>query len=1227
MARNWTDEQKCVIDQTDSNLLVAAAAGSGKTAVMVERIIRRVLSKDKPVDIDRIVVVTFTKAAANEMRERIGKALFDAMKNETDYAEKNIIRRQLALLENSLICTIDSFCNYILRNYFNTIDLDPAFRIGDEGELKLMMSDVADEVIEAAYEQGGAEFLDFVESYVPGKSDKRLAEWILKLYDFSQSNPYPEKWLNECRAWYEISSEEEFVNSRAVQFMLENIRLLVGDYASRYAAVLEALREPGGILEYVETFEREQDFLEKIATTTDYNTMKQLLETGFVRLPNAPKGADEEIKRLAQNTRNDVKKRLSEYAGDFFGYDVDVQLSMIKLMKNHANVIINLTLDFMRRFDEEKRESNVLSFSDIEHLALKALLEEAEDGYRPTFVAKELSRLYEEIYIDEYQDSNMVQELILSAISRQADDYGNMFMVGDIKQSIYSFRQADPKIFLGKYNTYTENGACGDVLITLHKNFRSRANVLESVNDIFDKIMHSNLGGVEYDKDARLVPGREYPENSMAGGSTELLIYDAGTAGEQQTEEEDTKKRVMLAKIAANRIKELTGGNFQVWDAFLKNGEGDYRTAKYSDIVILLRSANVAGPEYVEVLMKNGIPAICNTAAGYFSAREVAEVLNILSIIDNIRQDIPLAGALRSYYCYLTAEELALIRVTDKKLSLYDCILQYISENKKTPLAGKLISFLEFIEGYRKMAGYTPIHELVRMLIYDTGYVTHVAAMGTAKKRIANVDMLIEKAKAYEDTSFHGLFNFLRYIEKLKKYELDMGEADVFSESDNVVRIMSIHKSKGLEFPVVIVGDMDKRYNLMDANDRIILNAEYGIGMDYVDLNYRIRRKSLIKRIIAESSKLNMIGEELRILYVALTRASEKLILIGSVGDALKAEAEWKLRAGSEGGDYAYVYSALNYLDLCAPAFFQAVPGAEYSYSYIEAKDLYEEKTEVKVQSGEENVLVMSVPEKQKPEVMQIVAEKAMPDEDCAQNIKARFTWQYPYKQSTTLPGKYSVSELKHMTMEETEDETVIVPDAEPDKPVPFFMKECEESDEESSYAGGTNRGNAYHKFFEFFDYNVEADKAAIQEQLNNLVIAEKISKEYAELINVSKYVAFLKSDIGLRMKRAALAGELFREQQFITGFPAEELKTEAAGCKDIVLLQGIIDAYFVENGEIVIVDYKTDRVTTENYEYILTNRYKRQLELYGATLAQITGKNVKERVIYSVSVNREIVF
>ena len=1253
MATKWTKEQEKCINQKGSNLLVAAAAGSGKTAVMVERIVQRVMDKDNPVDIDRIIVVTFTKAAAAEMKGRIAARLAAELEREDLTAsERSRIRRQIMLTDNANICTIDSFCNFILRNYFNTIDLDPGFRIGDSAELKLMMNDVAEEVIEEAYESGSKDFLNFSYGYITGKTDKELTSLIINLYEYAQSNVDPEGWLCSLDELYNCENAADYNNSILTKQLLLNLKSLCEGYAYQAKLLADKCLEPGYISEYAETFRADADRMMQIADAGDYDSFRAALAEKAVRLKNAPKGVDEKIKVYLKKQREKLKEKISDIS-KLVNLSAEDNVSYLKLTKPYVQVVSRLTLEFSRKLLEKKTQENVFSFSDVEHMALSVLLKKDENGeFTRTFVAKELSAFYSEIYIDEYQDSNQVQEYILNAVSRCEEGTGNIFMVGDIKQSIYSFRQADPKIFLDKYNTYT-----GDSLIVLHKNFRSSANVLTCINEIFERIMHASLGNVEYDIDARLVHNDDRADEEDT--TCELLLFDSSkdseanlddssdeetveeitydgmndnskTKSEEDTDivtKEELTKECKMAKVIALRINEL-----------VKQG------AHYRDIVILLRNPNVIGSAYVKVLTEASIPAICTSTSGYFNAKEIKMIMDFLTVLDNPRQDIPLAAVLRSYFCFLSAEELAHLRGAYKELSLYDCVIKFMaddfgqSENRSMLRAtqAKLESLMALLDKYRRLASYLPIHELIRRIIYDTDYITYVCGMNMGKVRQANLLMLINKAEAFESTSYHGLFNFLRYIEKMAKYNVESDGANVLSENDDVVRIMSIHKSKGLEFPIVFLSGADKKFRENSNKTPFWYSSDYKLGMDYVDVKKRIRYKHNYKKALNIALRTQQIGEELRLLYVALTRAEAKFIVVGNVTDLEEKELMWTERANQNQGDYLYVYEKRNYLDYVAPMFYKTVTTGNYSRRVFTAADFglnVAEDTEV---SSQEKVL---------EELSKLPVEK-----DLIDNLKNRFSFVYAHSAAVKMPGKFSVSEIKHEFIDASDDQSVrLTQNPDTEKKTATRKKgssKAEKPNADTTNADATNadatnadvtssgtaaassgaeRGNAYHKFFEILDYSIPVSEKSLKAYLDECVEKDLISKEYASYLNLKKFVAFMKSPLGLRMKEAALSGKMRREQQFVAGFRPKQLKDSFEVDDETILLQGIIDCYFEEDNELVVVDYKTDAVPKDR-EDILLSRYTRQLELYRDAISKMTGISVKECVIYSVCLNKEIV-
>ncbi len=1170
----WTTKQQNAIDAKGCNLLVSAAAGSGKTAVLIERIIRRVLDEKAPTDIDTIVVVTFTRAAAEEMKTRLSNAFENELKKNP--GNRHLLR-QISLLDNARITTIDSFCTYIIRNYYNTISLEPDFRVADEGELSLIREDVIQELLEEKFNEGSREFLDFVEAFAPGKSIDRISEYILGLYRFSQSNPWPLEWLADCRKVFMTDSVKAYEKLPIVGYTLEYVRQLCRECADDCEIMLEYCRDMGGPAEYIPAIEADRDKWRHCDKADTFEQIAEILNTADENLKRSK--ADEELRKKVQTMRSRNKKRKEKLLAEYC-LDTDKQLEQLLSCKPYADIYLELVTEFTIRFGAYKKEQNIVDFSDIEHYALDILINRDNGHNTYTEIADELAESFNEIYIDEYQDSNPVQEYILNAVSKERFGTPNIFMVGDVKQSIYKFRMAKPELFMDKYARYPEyDTAQSDKYckIELHKNFRSRANVLEGINDVFHAVMKKTIGGIDYTDEVRLNAGRDF-EDSFDDIS-ELILMDRDMLNNNNWD-----KREASAHIAADRIIRLRKENPEL---------------KYSDCVILLRSDKTAGPVYASILANHGIPALYASSTGYFTANEVVKVLDFLRVIDNPRQEIPLAGLMRSYWAYFTAEELATVKGRKRRTELYDCLREYA--DKDNELGSKCRKFLELIKNYRDKAELLTIRELVSEIIYNTGYYDYTGAMMNGESRKANLDMLIVKAKEFENTSYFGVFNFLRYIDKLQKYDVDYGTDNTSQSADDAVRIMSIHKSKGLEFPVVIIGDFAKNYNLRDANDPVIYDSDYGIAMDYVDLNRRIRENVVYKNLISRKIKSDGIGEELRVLYVAMTRAVNKLIMIGVTGME-KSLDKWQLAKESGRIESGYLTENTNYLDLVAPV---ALNNNRFRVREISMDELYD------IIAAHE-IAVLS-------DAMDISGQmdEYEADADIYRLVKEKLEYKYPYSNILSVKSKYSVSDLKHKAMEESDNLEARIELPESKKAVPRFI----EADEKVT---GISRGNAYHKFFELLDYNCADSFTGLKSQLDALVAEGRMPEEYAKLINCNKFLQFVSTGLGQDMKKAFQDKQLYREQPFIMEIGADAVNQDFPS-EEKVLVQGIIDAFYIKNGSVYIVDYKTDRADSDNGEEILVARYAKQLELYAKAIEKVTGKSVADCYIYSVALDKEI--
>lgn len=1199
MGMTWTESQKKVIDRRERNILVSAAAGSGKTAVLVERIIQKI-TQDK-VDIDKLLIVTFTNAAAAEMRERIRDAIEKKLEEEP---EDTHLQRQFTLVHNAQITTIDSFCLYVIRNYFYKIDLEPNFRVADEGELSLLRSDVLGKLLEAHYAAGEEAFLSFVAGYGSAKSDQAIQDMILKMYTYAQSYPWPDEWLVSCGQAYDLKEEADMEQADWMKQFLDSLVTAVSDCGSQMREALNVCEEPDGPYMYADALKEDIRRLDAIRESGSYARFGEEINAyakAFPKLAAARKfEGSVEKKELVQNIRNAMKKEIKDMRDKFFFKEPEEIFLDMKKTAPAVKMLVALTEEFASCFAAEKKRKNLVDFSDMEHFALKILVDQTTK--EPTETADEFAALFDEIMIDEYQDSNYVQETLLRAVSKERFGQNNLFMVGDVKQSIYRFRLARPELFMEKFDTYAA-GTPGCERIDLQKNFRSRDEVLSGVNDIFYKIMCRDLGNVVYDENAALYPGADYPEDmDPAMFAMEVLVADESGAEEMERVE-------LEARMIASRIHEMRKEGQTVTD----KESGELRPMEYRDIVILLRSVSGMADTFVKVLLEEGIPAFTTSRTGYFSTVEIQTVLNMLRVIDNPMQDIPLAAVLYSPVGGFSGEDLAKIRAVSGEKTFYESILTYDTmpeEETDQKLRERLRGFLAKLETFRKRVPYTPVHELITELLEETGYLSYITALPAGEQKCANVQMLIEQAIHYEDTSYKGLFHFVRYIEKLRKYDVDYGEADIINENENAVRIMSIHKSKGLEFPVVFAAGMGKTFNTQDTRSRLILHPELGIGLDCMDTVRRTKTPTLLKRTLARQTEEENLGEELRVLYVALTRAKEKLILCGCLKDVEKKFGEYRQNADTEHPvSFLARSSAHCYFDWVLPALYS-----------------YPEKYEIRV-FGETDARAGHLKEAVRTLLTKEQVKRAVQtaDKELLEKIEERLSFAYPFEAEKDIKTKVSVSEIKHQRMQFEPEEMETVQwyaEEETEEIVPDFIEKRDRVNR------GALRGSAMHLVMQCLpfagspsDGNRKQMYAWIAEELEKLKKAGRLDETMYELVRIPMIVDFFASSLGKRMVQADQREELRKEKAFVLGIPAGEIWD--CDSRELVLVQGIVDAFFYEDGDIVLMDYKTDSV--EKPEQLI-QRYQAQLDLYARALEEATGKKVREKIIYSFHLKKEII-
>lgn len=1287
MGMKFTPEQQRVIELHNSNILVSAAAGSGKTAVLVERIIRMICDGEHPADIDRLLIVTFTNAAAAEMRERIAAGIIARL--EADPGNEHI-QKQSALLHNAQITTIDSFSLFLIRNHFNEIGLDPDFRVADEGEIKLLQQEVLAQLLEDAYAgnfvpeealtsregygnegtvpemEAPEQFHACVEYFCPGGRESVLEQHILNLSRYAGSFPWPAEWLEERKNDYAAGDMEALVHSDYGQYLTERVNRTVEGCLEKLREVKRLCELPDGPYMYGELTEAEIEQLERLTSCKDLEEQAaKVPAVTFARLPSKKDDSVDPAKReLAKAIRNSVKDTLSDLSESYFKTPLELAVEQGKACREPLRMLLDLVLEFDRRLLAAKQERHLIDFSDMEHYALQILLkrekveetgsigtDRAKTKYRivPSDVAMEYRQYFQEILIDEYQDSNLVQEYLLSAISGETEGHYNRFMVGDVKQSIYKFRLARPELFLEKYDIYQETGDL--CRIDLAKNFRSRIQVVDAVNDVFSRIMSREIGGIAYDDKAALYPGAVYPAQEDPAYGSELLLIrkpekgerEESGIGEQHAEgagvlvDYDNVRQLEALAIAA-RIKQLKG-SLQV----MEKSAGELRPVRYSDMVILLRTTSGWDEEFKKILEQQGIPVYITSKTGYFGALEVQELLQFLRVLDNPRQDIPLFGVMQSVFGGFTQEEIAQIRSggeghSRKRMTLYEALKEVAqsgrtveegeeisageSAGEEAELSQKADTFLQRIGHYRDLTPFTSIRDLLQRILDDYDYLNYVTALPAGSKRRANVEMLLTKASAFEKTSYFGLFHFIRYMEQLEKYDVDYGEADTLDENADVVRIMSIHKSKGLEFPVVFVSGLSKRFNMQDANQSLIVDMDLGVAVDYVDSVRRIKNKTLRRTVLSAKMKEDNLAEELRVLYVALTRAREKLILTAVLD---KADEKWELAqmTGQERLTYLDFCEAGSYMDFLLPI----LPQTGIAVKTLRTEDLAVEELREQLRMGD-----------RREQLRLIACGETTLTGDPEENerklmyLRERFAYQYPHPGLQKLYTKTTVSELKIAAMAEkdeaafhTFEEKEVVPY------IPGFRREQEK-------VSGAVRGNAFHRTMELLDFtylftesglftgcpnNYEEyrrglDKNRLQNRLEEFLQRETISlrltEEYAKAVSLPKILNFLEQELAYRMWRAQEQGLLYREQPFVLGIDAKRLDPDLPEGEK-VLIQGIIDVFFIEDGEIVLLDYKTDVIDSLE---ALWNRYNVQIQYYEEALTKLMQMPVKERILYS---------
>ena len=1246
---------------------------------MVERIINKVINDG--VDIDKILIVTFTSAAASEMRERILEAIYKKIEeNPTDIN----LQRQIVLLNKSNISTIHSFCLDVIRNNFYEIDASANFRVADTAEIELLKQEVMDDLFEEKYLAEDKSFEKLLNTYTNYRGDEKLRELILNIYKFIQSSPFPELWLEEQVEKFNLKDKitQDFSNTIWGKIILENFNEEIIDSILKLKQVQKNLQKFEELTKFEAVIATDIENLEKISNSTNswesaYNNAMLL---AWPKWPSDRK-ITLEIKDNAKQIRDSIKKKIAQLIEKYLIYNSEQANKDIYEMYDILCGIKNMVTEFTKKFAIRKKEKNIVDFNDIEHFALNILLKVDENGrIYETDVAKKYKEKFEEIAIDEYQDSNLVQEYILKSVSKG----NNIFMVGDVKQSIYKFRQARPELFLEKYEKYKLKGneITSGMKIQLFKNFRSRENILNITNLVFENIMSKKLGDICYDENEFLNYGANYPElveknenilipelNVIDLKQDEESIYKdngqqeevsssnnndaivANTETNQDEENMDASENqeriedvVLEAKFVAKKIKEIINSNYMVYDK--KKG---YRKVTYKDIVVLLRSTKVSAPIFEKEIANLNMPVFSDVSSEYLESMEIQTIMNLLKVIDNPMQDIPLVTVLRSSIGMFTDNELVEIRGNNKNITFYESLKNKLEELKNLEkenvnnipnkgkkntsdkyeaqsdkiskeqenlmeLKNKIENFINNINKWQKEEKYLALDELIWKIYSDTNFYNYVTLLPNGSLRQANLKMLFERAKQYESASFKGLFNFINFIDNIHSNSGDLSSAKLIGENENVIRIMSIHKSKGLEFPVVFLSCVGKQFNLQDLNESIILHQDLGFGPKYINAEKAIEYTTLAKEAIRLQSKVETLSEEMRVLYVAMTRAKERIIITGISKDAEKAFKEKRDLISMYKDDRKVLNPILikkykSYLDWLELVYFN---NEENISGYITMNVIKKQKL---LKSLDTNAI-----EPNDENIVQKLNNKACKVETSSlEKMKKILNWKYEHIESSSIPTKTSVTKIKE-SAENTNEQIPSIEEIQQNTAESKFAVTRPQFLNQEIQITGAQKGTLMHLCFQKMDEHKEYTKDTIKELVDGLINRKIITPLEGKSININKLLSYTKSELFNQLKNAK---EVHKEQPFYISLTSEEVYGNST--KDNILVQGIIDLYFInQNNEVILVDYKTDFVE-RGKEDELVEKYKKQLEIYKRALQESLQRNVDKSYIYSVYLEKLI--
>ncbi|MFD1031211.1 helicase-exonuclease AddAB subunit AddA [Metaplanococcus flavidus] len=1193
----WTDEQWQAIWAKGQDMLVSAAAGSGKTAVLINRMIEKVLDEKDPVSVDELLVVTFTNASAAEMRHRMSKALEKAVAENPDSRH---LRQQLRLINKAQISTLHSFCLSVVKQYAYLLEIDPGFRIAGETEAALLRDDVLEAVLESAYEAENAEAIyRLADSFTTDRSDQAMEVLVSKLYDYSRVHPNPEQWLEQVPSLYNVPADTAIDDLPFINDLKMTIRHAFEEALQLTMEGNDMAQQPEGPAILADTFEMDAELIKAAIAALDeswisiYELSQNFIwpKAGSVKKDSCdPVLADE-----AKSLRNEAKKIVKGITESYFTRKPARLLDEMREMAPLMKTLVELTNRFAEQYKALKVDRAIVDFSDLEHYALEIL---SENG-KPSAIAHEYRNRFKEILVDEYQDTNMLQETIIGFVKSGGETDGNLFMVGDVKQSIYRFRLAEPMLFLGKYSRFTKEAEETGMSIDLNANFRSRQEILDGTNYIFSQIMGERVGEIDYDEAAALKHKAPYPE--METPIELVLIHEPELEEEQETEPEDLAKSQWEARFIARKIRELMEQDTYVHDPWTKSK----RPLEYRDIVVLMRSMTWSG-DFDDEFKMAGIPLYTELSGGYFDALEVMIMMNTLRVIDNPYQDVPLVSVLRAPFIGLRENELAEIRLAAPQATFYDAVKTFMRSGTgiDRKAAEKLQRFMLQLEDWRNLARRGSLAELIWQVYLDTSYYEMVGSMSNGKQRQANLRALHDRALEYEKTSFRGLFRFLRFIDRMRERGDDLGTARSLSEKENVVRLMTVHKSKGLEFPVVFFAGTGRSFNEMDFRKSYMFDQDYGLAVKAVNPDSRVEYTSLPFLAVKERKQLQMKAEEMRVLYVAMTRAKERLFLTASIKDPESLFDRWKTAAPEVRLPDFVRSRAKGYLDWIGPAIARH-PDAEELLN--RSGTLLPHHSRFNVEIIESQSLMPA------PLVIEELAAEQGNIEEIEKEVTSRFNFQYPHQQSVEKRSKQSVSEMKRLQMLQRLDEPEsFIQSIGPSKRTihdrPDFLQE--------KRLQASDVGTAVHSLMQHIPLDRKLTAAEIIEKIDTLVGMEILSPEEGRAIKVSEIEAFYSSDT---------AGRLLNAKQIKREVPFTYAKEDADG--DYQIIQGIVDCLFEEEDGWVLLDYKTDRLFgIENVQTEMKTRYEVQLTVYTEAVEAILRVPIKEKLLYLFSAEKEII-